>query len=577
MSHEPGELGDRPARCGLRLLCQGWLIWRYTGPPMTFGGKPMVRIRILLLIVAVLGGTCRAWSMCTPPDAIAAQLKTRHDAAIYAQLGMWFADRHQYVCASDSFRNAVAADPASARYTYLLGLSLYSDGHASEAVHPLQQAISLDPKDVDAYMALGAAFDQMGNRGEAETQWRQALAVAPQSVLALDNLSRDLLADGNYSSVITLLKPLADAGSLTVPLSVKLSVAYSKSGLLDDASALLHTTLRANPSSLPVVEALAGVLILQTRVQEATGIVRTAVTQHPHDKDVQVLYLRTLVLANDTAQAEALSRALLVSNPNNWEVLYLTGSLKLFEGDYPASQKYLERSVALKPDDAESRFDLGVALARMKAESAAKEQLQKAIALGYNKPEVHIELARTLQALGDASAAQEQLQLYQQSLRAQSAQTQAAGQAALADQAVNAGHLQQAIELYRNALATDPNEPLLAYKLAMALDKSGDIAGERTALEHAIELNPRFALAQNQLGYLDSQQGDSGSAEKHFRLAVQADPGYASAWMNLAATLYLESEWQESKAAVGHVLLLDPSSIPAKQLSEQLDAMEKQQ
>ncbi|MGC2163289.1 MAG: tetratricopeptide repeat protein, partial [Silvibacterium sp.] len=193
--------------------------------------------------------------------------------------------------------------------------------------------------------------------------------------------------------------------------------------------------------------------------------------------------------------------------------------------------------------------------------------------LGYSKPEVHFELARVLQALGDATSAQEQFRLYQQSLRAQSDQTQAAGQAALADKALAAGRLQQAVALYRNALTIDPNEPLLAYKLAMALNQTGDIAGERAALEHAIQLNPHFALAQNQLGYLDVQNDDTKSAELHFRLAVQADPGYANAWMNLAATLYLESEWKEAKDAISHVLLLDPADPRAKQLNEQLDAM----
>jgi tetratricopeptide (TPR) repeat protein len=165
------------------------------------------------------------------------------------------------------------------------------------------------------------------------------------------------------------------------------------------------------------------------------------------------------------------------------------------------------------------------------------------------------------------------MRLYQQSLKAQSSQTQAAGQVALADQALAAGRLEQAITLYRNAEEIDPDEPLLAYKLAMALNKSGDLAGERAALKRAIQLNPHFALAQNQLGYLDSQDGDTGSAERHFRLAVDGDPGYANAWMNLAATLFLESQWEQAKAAVGHVLALDPVNPRARALSEQLNAM----
>jgi Flp pilus assembly protein TadD len=529
-----------------------------------------------ILAVAAVGGARCAWPACTPPASIAAQLKTRHDAGIYAELGSWFADRRQYACSADAFREAASIDPASARYSYLLGLSLYSAGQSDGAIKPLQQSIRLDPKDVDAYLTLGAALDQAGNRTEAEVQWRLALAIDPRSTLALDNLSRDLLANGSYSSVITLLKPMDAAGQLTIPLAVKLSIAYSKLGLLEDASALLHAKLRENPSSLPLVEALAGALILQMRVQEATEIVKTAASQYPHDRSVQVLYLRTLVLAGDTAPAEALSHTLLTSGPHSWEVLYLTGFLKLQEGDYAASRDYLKESAALHPDDPDIRFDLGVALARTKANAAAKDQLQRAIELGYSKPEAHFELARVLQALGEAGPAQEQLQLYRQSLQAQSNQNQAAGQAALADQAVAAGRLQQAVELYRNALATDPDDSLLIYKLAMALDKSGDLAGERAALEHAVQLKPQFGPAQNQLGYLDAQDGNTGSAERHFRLAVQSDPGNSNAWINLGAILFLEAEWEQAKDAISHALLLDPTNLKAKQLNEQLDAVERQ-
>jgi tetratricopeptide (TPR) repeat protein len=533
-----------------------------------------MKIPLSLILAAVVGcNACCAWSECVPPSSIAVQLKTRHDADIYAELGSWFGDRHEYACAAEALKRAVAINPASAHFNYLLGLSLYSQGRAAEAIEPLRQSIQIDPGAADAYLTLGAVFDRMGNRADAEAQWRQAITIDPQSVVALDNLSRDLLADANYSAVIALFKPMAASGNLTDSLLVSLSVAYSKSGLLDDASELLRGALRKNPSSVPLIEALAGVLILEMRVEEVTALAKRTAEQFPHDLSVQVLYLRTLVLAGDDAKAEALSRTLLASNPHNWEVLSLTGFLKLQSGDNIAARKYLEQSVALKPDDPTSRFDLGVALARTKASSAAKEQLQKAIALGYGKPEVHFELAQVLQSLGDTTGSQDQMQLYRRSLQAQSNQTQAAGQAALADQALAAGNLQQAIDLYRNAAKIDPDEPLIAYKLAMALNKSGDLAGERTVLEHAIQLNPRFALAQNQLGYLDSQDDATASAERHFRMAVEADPGYANAWMNLAATLFLESQWEQAKAAVNHVLALDPGNALAKALNEQLDAM----
>jgi Flp pilus assembly protein TadD len=58
--------------------------------------------------------------------------------------------------------------------------------------------------------------------------------------------------------------------------------------------------------------------------------------------------------------------------------------------------------------------------------------------------------------------------------------------------------------------------------LALALDKSGNHAGERTALELAVQLDVRMIVAKNQLGYLDASEGDAKTATQHFQLAVEA-------------------------------------------------------
>src|SRR5271170_5150790 len=132
-----------------RLSFRGLLLVKAGRSNYFFAGR---LLSAYVLAITPIGGVPCAWSACTPPASIAAQLKTRHDAAIYAELGSWFGDRHQYACSADAFREAVSIDPMSARYAYLLGLSLYSAGRAGEAVKPLQQSIRLDPKNIDAYM-----------------------------------------------------------------------------------------------------------------------------------------------------------------------------------------------------------------------------------------------------------------------------------------------------------------------------------------------------------------------------------------------------------------------------------------
>jgi tetratricopeptide (TPR) repeat protein len=86
-----------------------------------------------------------------------------------------------------------------------------------------------------------------------------------------------------------------------------------------------------------------------------------------------------------------------------------------------------------------------------------------------------------------------------------------------------AGDAVKAVELYRAALATNPDEALLSYKLAKALDKTNDLVNEKAALQRAIELNPNLAEAQNQMGYLAAHGGDTVAAPKRpHRYAMSA-------------------------------------------------------
>ncbi|HTW81079.1 MAG TPA: tetratricopeptide repeat protein [Terracidiphilus sp.] len=527
----------------------------------------------LILCAALAAALPAAFSQCTPPPSIAAELKAQPDASVYAKLGNWFASRNQPACAADAFGKAVAMQPDSANYAYLWGLSLSSAGQPRQAIAPLEQSLRIDPTSIDAHLVLGSVLSRLGRRADADAQWRFVLSLDAKSSAALESLSRDLLVDGNYVSVIDLLRPVEASGQLSAASAINLSVAYTKAGLLSNAYDVLQPALHANPSSLPLIEALSAVLVMLDRYQDAAQMLSVVARQHAGDEPLQIQYLHVLVLAGDPA-AEPLCQRLLKADPDHWELLYLMGLLRQNAHDLNAARTWFEKSVARKPDYADSHFHLGSVLAALHDNSAARQQLEKAIALGFHEPQVHFELGRAYRALGNDTAAQQQFQQYQQDEHAELNKEIASDKYRQADQAQAAGNYSQAAEYYRQALSVDPNEPLLAYRLAMALDKTGDVAGERTALEQAINDNPQMAVAQNQLGYLDFSAGNTEPAIKHFQLAVQADPDFTKAWMNLAAALCVQSKWEDARSALRHVLELDPGSAPAHQLLQRIDSIE---
>jgi tetratricopeptide (TPR) repeat protein len=523
--------------------------------------------RILSGIGFCVAACSLAAAECNGPLALEARLKANPAAETYANLGTWFADKKQFDCAAAAFASASGLQPQSASFAYLWGLSLYSAGQDAAAVEPLDKARELDPNDIRPHLVLGAVMDRLKKSADAETEWRAALAIDPDSTVALDRLSQDLIDTKDYSSVAALLDRPGKERVRTPLQSLNLGVAYAGRVELDKAVSVLREGLNNNPDSLPIANELAVLLMLVGRDDEASAVFDLALAKHPDDQPTQILYLHTLV-SSHSEKASELAHRLLAAHPDQWEVLYLNAVLEAREGDTIIARAHLERSEALNPASSQTQHELGSVLASLGELPAAREHLEKAIALGDNQPEVQYDLAQVLRRLGQTAQAQEKLDIYQKLKRAQSEKTQAAGKAEVGDQAMAIGDAKKAVTMYKEALESNPDEPLLYYKLSRALDKVGDIDGEKAALKRALELNPNLAEAQNQMGFLAARAGNTGEAEGYFRAAVLVSPSLVGAWINLAATLASEAKWDDAKQALGHALEIDPDNPQARSLSQ---------
>ena len=524
--------------------------------------------RIAGVIALSLSVSPSVWGACAGPQALEARLHAHPDAQAHIQLGVWFGDHHQYDCAIKNLQAALDFDPTSPRIFYLIGLTYYVSGQAVEAVNPLQNAIRLDSKNLDSRLILAAAFSQLRRDAEAQTQWEEALKIDPSSKVAMDGLAKSLIAETRYAAAISLL----DSTVRNEAMTLDLALAYVGAGSLLEASSVLNRAFRANPSSLGLTNALITVYVNENRYQDAAKLAEKMVKLYPGNLRAKATYLSVLILNDEFARARPVGQKLLATAPHDFESLYLNGVLDREAGDYAAARSLLEQAVHVNPNHYNSRYNLGVVLAKLADYSGAQEQMEKAIELGGTEPQIRFELATALRNLGETEQAQEQLKIYRQELQDRANRTLAAGKAAEAEQEFSKGDIQKAVELYREAVAATPRDALLTYKLALAMDRAGDTSNERAALSKAVEIDPDLAVAQNQLGYLASLQGDLSSAENYFRLALRAAPGYTQAWISLAATLAMESRFSEAQEAVTIALRLDPQNTSALQLRRDLTA-----
>jgi len=526
-------------------------------------------------ICIVVASCCRCAAQCRPPAKLDPGSDKSPTASAYVNLGTWFGEHRQFDCASQAFRSALALDPSSAKINYFLGLSLYSSRQVEASLVPLQRSVALDASAQQPRLLLAEVYQQFGRTGEAAEQWRAVLKIDPASTPALDGLANSLVDRNDPTPAIDLLLAAKATRPLNADLALDLARAYGIAQMLDDAGATLNEALARNPAgpnSLRLANALATVYVRQKRFQDAESLMKSYLDRHPAELDAQVFYLRILVLNEDHAKAVPLGRKLLARAPHNFDALYLNGILEREAGAYEAARDHLRQAIALQPGDYSARYNYGTALLQLHDAAGAKEQLQKAVALDESQADARFQLALALRALGETQAAQTQMKSYQQLSVSDAERARAATEAELAAQKLAAGDAQASVGLYRQAVADTPEDPMLHYLLSTALRQAGDAAGERAALEQTVKLDPTFALAQNQLGYLDFHSGAYPSAEAHFRQAVESAPTFADAWINLAATLASEGRLPDAREAAASALRLDPKNAQALQLAEDLNA-----
>ncbi len=523
----------------------------------------------LAAAIFVMGaaGSAASSTNCVPPKSFQTELQGSPNADVYARLGNWYGDHKQVGCAIEAVRSGLRGTPRSAELFYLLGLNLMRKGDSEAALLPLQRSIELQQDVIKPHLLLAVALEQLHRPMEARKEWLAAVKIDPHSEGALEGASKNFLADGDYAAVIELLGAQPQGETLTLDLAAALE-GY---GSQDQASELLEKALQTNPSSKELTRALITLLVSQKRFVRAAELAGELVRQNPQDIEAQVLFLHVLVLGGDENQARPLAQKLLAAAPHNFGVLYLSGILENLSGNYKAARAHLEEAVKLNPRHPNCHFNLGITLSQLHDLRGAREEFEKALALGATEPQVRFEYAKVLRALGETKLAGEQLQLYQKEEKEDADRTAAAIKAGQADKELaSGGDPQKAVALYREAIASYPDNAMLNFKLSVALDRVGDRSDEMEALKKAIQLDPQMAVAHYQLAYLAALTGDFVLAENEYGQAVKAAPAYIQAWIGLAATLATENRFSEAQQAVKHALKIDPKNANAIELQKEL-------
>jgi cellulose synthase operon protein C len=368
----------------------------------------------------------------------------------------------------------------------------------------------IDPSDAGAYNNLGVLYFRKGLTDEAIVAFSRALALDERMGVARRNLE----------------------------------IAYGQSGILERRLHELEERLRANPEDLEalvqsgIAEKTAG------RLERAHTLFQRAIELDPDSSVLHFLLAETLYNRGLHEDAMRSVRRSIELNPENPDALYLIGFIL---GDLGRGEEAAEanrRAVMLNPTLVRAQANLSLETYRHDVTPSHQQKTPAG---------AHITLGRALRQKGYF---QEALREYERAIEG--------GEA-------NAEVLQAMLELYllqRDTGAAIATAERFAREFSptaktwngrgVALQLEGRHAEAEESYTRALEIDPSYAFAENNLGVLLWHKNDTKSAINSFRRALQAGSPPVEARLNLALGLFRRKHTELALEAYRQVLSSAP-------------------
>lgn len=124
---------------------------------------------------------------------------------------------------------------------------------------------------------------------------------------------------------------------------------------------------------------------------------------------------------------------------------------------------------------------------------------------------------------------------------------------------LEAGDLDKAQHRFELALEYNPDYPEAHNNLCLVWIKRNDFDKAKDECIKALRVNNDFALAYNNLGYIYLQEKGLGKAHDAFVNALKVDPGYIEARYNLCLTLLRLEKGDEARVCYDKVIEVNPN------------------
>lgn len=355
------------------------------------------------------------------------------------------------------------------------------------------------PNDPEAWGNLGMLYDAHAFRTEAVACYRQAAALAPKDA-RWPYLIALALTQEQPEDAVSALEEAVNLGARGVAVHWNLGNLLADLGQPERARGEMLRALEDDPASASALAGLGRIAIMQDQWEEATQRLEQALALDPTSAEVHTLLAQAYRQRGRDADAErmaALARGLADEDPAGPPDPIFDAVVERGTSSRWLIRRARARHRAGRPDEAEALF-------------------REAVTAAPGEPAALVGLGLIRQARGDRAGA---------------------------------------IDLYRQALATDADHVEALSNLGLALAQTGEYQAGAAQLERALEIAPGQLVASMNLALLrldQSRPQDAIALVEPLRRAHPSDPRVANTLAQaLAAAGRFDDaarEWKESVA-----------------------------
>lgn len=506
-------------------------------------------------------------------------------------------DAGQYQSAEIEYENVLRNAPQNARAWSRLGVIYFDEGRGPEALPVLLKAQQLDPANLDARLKLGTLYLESGQPKQAQDEADFVLSRNPQDdqaplllaraaatneLNAVDVRLQDLRQKGNRASLETALgilalrrndsKTAASHFKQAVALNPHFSDAYAGLGTVLFALKDLKQADHAFFEAATQAPAWSGNGLRYAQFKLLTGDAAGAQKFLQHIVDQAPLYLPAwTALARLSAEENDYSNAIdalgnvLTQDPRNFDGLILQGRLELMRNRPASAVEDYQQMARIYPEAPPVFYALAQACLADNQTNEADKYLTQALNLNPDFADAILLRAETQIVHGNPAVAIVTLrQLVQREPRLVPAWL------LLADAYRAQGTPDNAVEIYRDLERSYPHTAEVPVLLGILFFRQHQMAAARAEFQKALQLEPNYLPAVEQLVDLDLAEKQYTAALQRVQQLVVQDPNRAVSQLLLGTTLAAQGETNQAESALSKAIKLQPDSQAAYLLLAQL-------